>query len=260
MIWINSSKIESKLATKMNFYSVIIGTELLNGRRKDAHFEFLNSELIQRGWEHRASFVIKDEPRFIEEVFAFVKSDPKSVMFCFGGIGATPDDYTRVVAANVFSDNKTEYHNKAKELIVDKFGDDAYPHRIEMANLPVGAGLLQNIVSGVPGFFIDERFFFVPGFPSMARHMVLEALERFYPKSQSKFRLTLTAETGENILINTMKEMSDDVEMSSLPQIKGDIRRVVISVGGYEKKSVELNFKKFTDFLEKEKIQFKLGE
>ena len=39
---------------KVNFYSVIIGTELLNGRRKDAHFAFLNQELLKRGWEHNA--------------------------------------------------------------------------------------------------------------------------------------------------------------------------------------------------------------
>ena len=245
---------------QMNFYSVIIGTELLNGRRKDAHFEFLNSELNRRGWEHKASFVIKDEPKFIEDVFAFVKSDPKSVMFSFGGIGATPDDYTRVAAANVFRDGKMQYQSDAKSKIESMFGQEAYPHRIEMANLPIGAGLLENIVSGVPGFFVDERFFFVPGFPSMAKHMVLEALERFYPISSQKIRLTLVAETGENALIDTMKLMSDDVEMSSLPQIHGEIRRVVICVSGYDEISVQSNFKKFTDFLEQEKIQFKLGE
>ena len=244
----------------MNFYSVIIGTELLNGRRKDAHFEFLNAELIRRGLEHKGSFIIKDEPKFIEDVFEFVKRDPKSVMFSFGGIGATPDDYTRVAASNVFRDGQMQYHNVAKEMIEDKFGKDAYPHRIEMANLPVGAGLLENIVSGVPGFFVDERFFFVPGFSSMAKHMVLEALDRFYPINAQKYRLTLIAETGENALIDTMKQMSDDVEMSSLPQILGDIRRVVISVSGYDEVSVQSNFKKFTDFLEQEKIQFKLGE
>ena len=45
---------------KPNFYSVIIGTELLNGRRKDAHFAFLNQQLLSRGCEQNASFVIND--------------------------------------------------------------------------------------------------------------------------------------------------------------------------------------------------------
>ena len=34
--------------TTYNFYSVIIGTELLNGRRTDAHFAFLNEQLRKR--------------------------------------------------------------------------------------------------------------------------------------------------------------------------------------------------------------------
>ena len=87
----------------MNFYSVIIGTELLNGRRKDAHFSFLNNELLKRGWEQKASFVIKDEPSFIEDIFRLIKNDPDAVLFSFGGIGSTPDDYTRPCAANVFT-------------------------------------------------------------------------------------------------------------------------------------------------------------
>lgn len=244
----------------MNFYSVIIGTELLNGRRKDAHFEFLNSELLKRGWEQKASFVIKDEPKFIEDVFTFIKSDPNSVMFCFGGIGATPDDYTRVAAANVFRDGAMEYHPEAKRLIIEKFGDEAYPHRIEMANLPVGAGLLQNVVSGVPGFFVDNRYFFAPGFPSMAKDMVLEALGRFYPQNRPKHRLTLTANTSENTLIDTMKSVDADVELSSLPQMIGDIRRVVISISGNDLQKVQNNFAKFTEFLEGNEIIYKIDE
>ncbi|MEJ5168801.1 MAG: molybdopterin-binding protein, partial [Arcobacteraceae bacterium] len=109
---------------KPNFYTVIIGTELLNGRRKDAHFDFVNSELLKRGFEHKASFVIKDEPKFIEDIFKLVKADVQSVMFCFGGIGATPDDYTRIAAGNVFRNGNMEINTGAKELIYERFGDD----------------------------------------------------------------------------------------------------------------------------------------
>ena len=54
---------------KPNFYSVIIGTELLNGRRKDAHFAFLNAQLLSRGWEQKASFVINDDTNLMENIF-----------------------------------------------------------------------------------------------------------------------------------------------------------------------------------------------
>ena len=166
-----------------NFYSVIIGTELLNGRRKDSHFEFLNSELIKRGWSHKASFIIKDDPKFIEDVFKLIKSDKDSVMFSFGGIGATPDDYTRECAANVFTDGKMEINEGAKQAIIDRFKEEAYPNRINMANLPINAKLLFNPITNVPGFYLEDRFFFVPGFPQMARPMILEALDKHYPKN-----------------------------------------------------------------------------
>ena len=57
---------------KINFYSVIIGTELLNGRRKDAHFSFLNQQLLERGWEHKASFVIEDDPELMLNIFNLI--------------------------------------------------------------------------------------------------------------------------------------------------------------------------------------------
>jgi len=152
-----------------SFYSVIIGTELFNGRRQDKH-KFLNDELLARGWEQKANFVIKDDPSFMEDVFSLVKKDPNSVMFSFGGIGATPDDFTRKVAADIFTNGETEQNKKALALIKEQFKEDAYPHRVNMANLPKNSILLKNIVNKVPGFGIDERFFFVPGFPQMSQH------------------------------------------------------------------------------------------
>ena len=74
------------MKNRVNFYSVIIGTELLNGRRKDVHFAFLNQELLKRGWEHKASFVIEDDKELMLKIFNLIKSDEHSVMFCFGEI------------------------------------------------------------------------------------------------------------------------------------------------------------------------------
>jgi len=240
----------------MNFYSVIIGTELLNGRRKDAHFEFLNAELLKRGWEQKASFVIDDKPSFIEEIFRFIKNDPDAVMFSFGGIGATPDDFTRVCSANVFSDGKMCMHEDAKKNILDRFGDEAYPHRINMANLPKGAGLLKNVVNNVSGYSLEDRYFFTPGFPSMSQSMVIEALDKFYPKNKAKIRLTLRANTSENTIIDTMKSIPPHIDVSSLPKINGEKRAVIISVASYDEDETKKYFKVFTDFLDKNNINY----
>ncbi|MCD4756785.1 MAG: competence/damage-inducible protein A [Arcobacteraceae bacterium] len=244
----------------MNFYSVIIGSELLNGRRSDAHFSFLNDELLKRGWEQKASFVIKDEPSFIEDVFRLVKSDPEAVLFCFGGIGATPDDYTRVCAANVFTEGKMEINEDAKKCIVDKFGDESYPHRINMANLPINASLLKNIVTNIPGFGLEDKYFFTPGFPSMAHSMIIEALDKYYPSNRAKIRLSLKALCSENDIIDTMKLIPTHIDISSLPQINGDKRAVIISVASYDELEAKKYFDIFVKFVEKNNIEYFLTD
>ena len=243
----------------MNFYSVIIGTELLNGRRSDAHFSFLNQELLKRGWTHKASFVIEDDINLMKKVFELIKEDTNSVMFCFGGIGATPDDYTRDIAAEVFTDAEMEYHEKAKELILHQFGEEAYPHRIEMAHIPINAKLLKNVVNNVPGFYLEDRFFFTPGFPSMSQSMVIEALGKHYPKNHNKkYRLTLRAQCGESDLIDIMKKIPSDIELSSLPRIIDDKREVEISLSSFSKNNTEIYFQLFVDYIINKNIKYVL--
>lgn len=244
----------------MNFYSVIIGTELLNGRRKDAHFSFLNNELLKRGWEQKASFVIIDEPPFIEDIFRLIKNDPDAVMFCFGGIGATPDDYTRQCAANVFTNGKMEVNQNALDCILEQFGDNAYPHRIHMADLPLNAKQLKNVVNNVPGFSLSGKYFFTPGFPSMSQSMIIEALDTFYPKNKEKFRYFLKADCSENDLIDIMKQLPKHLDFSSLPHLEGDKRTVVISVGSYERSEAKHYFNLFVKLLNEKKISFVLED
>ncbi len=245
---------------KVNFYSVIIGTELLNGRRKDAHFSFLNNELIKRGWEHKASFVIEDDTTLMNDIFNLIKADENSVMFCFGGIGSTPDDYTRVIAAKAFTNYKMEFHEEAKDLILNQFKEEAYPHRIHMSYLPSNAKLLKNVVNNIAGFYLEDRFFFTPGFPSMSQAMVIEALEKHYPISKAKYRLVLTASCSENDLIDVMLKISKNIDLSSLPKIIDNKRKVVISIAGFDKNDVDKNFELFTKYLNDNQIEFILED
>lgn len=246
---------------EVNFYSVIIGTELLNGRRKDAHFAFLNEQLLKRGWRHKASFVIEDDTSLMEKIYRLIQSDENSVMFSYGGIGSTPDDYTREVAARAFTNGKMAYNEESKRLIENQFGDEAYPHRIHMANLPVGAKLLTNVVNNVPGFYLEDRFFFTPGFPSMSQAMVIESLDKYYNKNEiTKFRKTLTAQCSENDLIDIMKILPNEIEFSSLPKIIDEKRMVVISLNGEDELLVDNYFQKFVDFLEKNSIDYILKD
>lgn len=240
----------------MRFYTCIIGTELLNGRRKDAHFEFVNSELNKRGFEHWGSFIIKDEPSFIANTFEFIKNEPNSVMFCFGGIGATPDDYTREVASKVFTGKSAVLHEGAAKLIIDRFGDSAYPNRINMAYIPQNSTLLTNIVNQVPGFAIDGRFFFMPGFPQMAQAMVIEALDTFYPSSIKKYSATFTALCSEENLIHIMKLLPQELEFSSLPIMDGEKRAVELYLASADENDIIKYKELFINEIENKNIKW----
>ncbi len=246
----------------MHFYQVIIGSEILNRRRADRHFDFLSSELLKRGERLYASFIIEDDPVLIERVFTLVKEDPQSVMFSFGGIGSTPDDLTRSVAAKVFTGKPLKVHQKAKDLILESFKEAAYPHRIRMAELPQGADLLDNPVNKVPGFSLQKRFFFVPGFPQMAHPMILQALDSLLPKHTSVYRKSFTALTSENDLIDMMQRVAEEreVELSSLPAFCGQKRIAVISLASADEKSVQKWYEAFLSFMRSRGIEWVEGD
>jgi len=170
----------------MHFYACIIGSEILNGRRADKHFEFLKEELSKYGHELFASFIIKDDKNLIKNTYKLIKSDKNSVMFSFGGIGATPDDLTRAIAADVFTAKPLQRHKKFEQDIIDRFGEDAYPHRIHMSDLPENSELLFNPVNNMSGFSLKNRYFFTPGFPQMSHPMISSVIKNLFNKSLKK--------------------------------------------------------------------------
>ncbi|MCK9453585.1 MAG: molybdopterin-binding protein [Sulfurimonas sp.] len=242
----------------MNFYACIIGSEILNGRRVDKHFEFLKNELQKYGHELFASFIIKDDKELIRKIYKMVKDDADGVMFSFGGIGATPDDLTREIAAEVFTSKPLLRHKKFEQDIIQRFGEEAYPHRIYMADLPQDVKLLPNPVNNMSGFSLQDRYFFTPGFPQMAHPMIIVVIERLFSESKQKYRATLLAKTSENTLIELMKEIPPEIELSSLPILNNNGASVEISLCAADKKSVENYFKLFTDFLDKSEISYNL--
>ncbi len=243
-----------------NFYAVIIGTEILNGRREDKHFAFLREALLARGYKLKALFVIEDDPALMERVFRLVKEDGEGVLFSFGGIGATPDDYTRAVTAKVFGDGELVMHEEAKRRILAQFGEAAYPHRINMAKLPKGAKLLDNPINNVPGFYLKNRYFFTPGFPQMAHPMVLQALDMFFPKQKKPHRYTICVQASENDLLDIMQRLPETIEFSSLPKIENGRYSDVISIASRDAKEAKQWMEFFVSEVEKRGFAYKEGE
>ncbi len=241
-----------------HFYAVIIGSEILNGRREDKHFVFIRDALLRRGHLLFSTFIIKDDSELIHSIFRLIKNDPNGVLFSFGGIGSTPDDLTRQIASDVFDDGILVPHVKFVSDIVERFGDSAYPHRITMANIPKKSELLHNIINNMSGFYLENRYFFMPGFPEMSHPMVEDALERFYPSAPITYRKTLIAQTSENTLIDVMKKLDIRVDFSSLPMINNGVPTVEISIASPDIKLCNDNFDLFILELTSKSIIFEV--
>ena len=242
----------------MNFYALIIGTEILNGRREDKHFAFIRAELQKYGHELFASYIVKDDVELITNTLKLIKNDKKSVLFSFGGIGSTPDDLTREIAADVFTLKAIVRHKEFEKDIIEKFAENAYPHRIHMADLPQGSDLIFNPINNMSGFSLENRFFFVPGFPSMSHPMLSQVIKDNFSSSEKKYRYTLLAQTSENTLICLMKKIPQHIELSSLPIFKDGKALVELSLSAKDNNDVKNYFSIFTKELDEKEILYKL--
>ena len=242
------------------FFALIIGTEILNQRRRDAHFDFVATALAKKGHSLSGSFIIEDDPALIVQTLKFIASQPNPVLFSFGGIGSTPDDHTRKCAAIALRDGKLYEHPEAKKIIEERLGKDAYPHPVKMAQLPKGAQLLENPVNKMPAFYLDERYFFMPGFPEMSHPMVEYILENIIPKGAPTYRFTLTASCKENLFIELMEQAPNGVEISSLPKLYDNGWRVTLSVASKDETLARATFEKFISLLESKQIPYMLND
>ena len=242
------------------FFTLIIGTEILNRRRSDKHFDFVTKALMQKGYKLSGSFIIEDDPALIVQTIKFIASQENPVLFSFGGIGSTPDDYTRKCVAIALRDGVLTIHHEAKKIIEDKLGENAYPHAIRMAELPKGAQLLDNPVNKMPAFSLDERYYFMPGFPEMSHPMVEKILTKLIPNKRNYYRHTLTALCKESALIEVMEKMPKEVEFSSLPKLYSDGWRVSISVASRDEKLAFEAFNMYLNLLEEKKIVYGLHD
>jgi molybdopterin-biosynthesis enzyme MoeA-like protein len=204
-----------------NFGIYIIGDEILSGKCQDAHLGKVIELLSARGLALSWASYLGDIPEQITSALkaSMLRSKQNGdVVFSFGGIGATPDDYTRQCAADA-AGVPIERHPGAVAEIEARYGEGAYPKRVLMADFPKGCNLIPNPVNRVAGFSINEHYF-VPGFPEMAHPMVEWVLETYYKNlfhTQDYLEESIiVTEAGESDLIDLMNAMLANYPMLKL--------------------------------------------
>ena len=231
----------------MNFGLIIIGDEILSGRRQDKHMAKVIELLAARGHALAWARYIGDDRERITVALreAFASGD---VVFSCGGIGATPDDHTRQCAA-LACGQPLQLHPEAKVLIQERMRDVAIEqgvpyepdradnvHRLNMGVFPLGASLIPNPYNKIPGFSVGHVHF-VPGFPVMAHPMIEWVLDQRYPDLRSpehEERALYVFGANEASLTPLMEDIEarfEEVKVFSLPSVDHPERGLHIELG-----------------------------
>ncbi|MDP9045912.1 MAG: molybdopterin-binding protein [Pseudomonadota bacterium] len=220
----------------MNFGLIIVGDEILSGKRADKHLPKVIELLGARGFDLSwARYVGDDRARLTADLkHAFASGD---TVFSCGGIGATPDDHTRQCAAAALGVGLA-LHPTARELIMERMRESAAEqgvaylpdrpdnvHRLNMGVFPEGASIIPNPYNKIPGFSVGHVHF-VPGFPVMAWPMIEWVLDHHCaalperPRSREKSVIVFGAmEATLTPLMERIEAGYEGVRVFSLPSV-----------------------------------------
>ena len=215
------------------FGAIIIGDEILSGKRIDKHFTWLTGVMAQRGLRLSWAEYLGDDRARLATVFRRTR-EAGDVVFSFGGIGNTPDDHTRQSAAEAFNVPLTLHPDAEREIRARFAADDVTPQRLLLGTFPAGSEIIPNPFNRIPGFSMHAHYF-VPGFPQMAHPMLEWVLDthycRYFNREPDVDRAILLTGDGayESALLDLMDHIVatyPDLRLFSLPSLtEAGVRR-----------------------------------
>jgi molybdopterin-biosynthesis enzyme MoeA-like protein len=231
--------------------AIIIGDEILSGKRQDKHLSKIIELLTARGLELSwAQYLGDDRDRLVATLKGTFASD--DLVFSCGGIGATPDDHTRQSAAAALG-LPLELHPGAAQLIAERTADMAREGRgsadmttpenllrLKMGEFPKGAELVLNPFNKIPGFSL-ARHYFVPGFPVMAWPMIEQTLDQKFAhlfasgaRAEQSFLVYDLPESAATPVMESLEKEFPKVKTFSLPSMgeKAERRHIELGVKG----------------------------
>ncbi len=216
-----------------SFGLIIIGDEILSGRRADKHLAHVIGLLSERGLGLSWARYLPDQRDVITAELRRTMAE-SDVVFVTGGIGATPDDHTRQAAAAALG-VEVRLHDEAKALILQRIKEMNQPltgperdQRLRMGEFPAGAHIISNPYNKIPGFSVG-RHYFVPGFPVMAWPMLEGILDQeysnYFRRGENAEKALLVFDTAESTLTPLMEKVEAEfapVRVFSLPSVGDD--------------------------------------
>ncbi len=199
---------------------IVIGDEILSGRTKDQNIGYIADHLTTIGIQLCEVRIVPDnKPQIIEAVNAQRKR--YTYVFTTGGIGPTHDDITADSIAEAFAVG-IDINPRALEIMRERYKDrDLTKARLRMARIPDGADLIENQISGAPGFML-ENVIVMAGVPKIMQVM-LDAVTPMLRKGKKMLSATIQVDKPEGDVAPVLAQAANqfsDVSMGSYPFFK----------------------------------------
>jgi molybdenum cofactor synthesis domain-containing protein len=243
--------------------AIVIGNEVLSGRTRDANIAYLGARLNDLGIRLMEVRVIPDDAAIIADTVNGCRA-AFDYVFTTGGIGPTHDDITSACIARAFG-VELERNPVALALLEQHYRpEDVTEARLTMADIPVGARLIDNPVSKAPGFQM-ENVFVMAGVPRIMQAMFEGIKDRLAGGSPMLSR-TLASFIPEGLMgtrLGEIQEAHPEVEIGSYPFFRdgrpgtslvvrgadparieaaaGDVRALIRSFGGEPVEDAEID-------------------
>jgi len=214
---------------------VIIGNEILSGRTQDLNVSYIGKSLERLGIVLAEVIVIPDvEETIINRVRTY--SENHDYVFTTGGIGPTHDDITTASIARAFDAKLVR--NPDAVACMERYYDPGSlsEARLKMADIPEGAVLIDNHVSGAPGFQI-KNVFVLAGVPDIMKAM-FDSLTNRLVGGPPILTASVCTNLTESKLTNGMRKIQEDCEQVSIgsyPYFKRGILGVNIVLRSLDK-------------------------
>ena len=217
---------------------LVIGDELLSGRTQDANMHHLANKLTEIGINLSEARFIRDDAAVI--VSNIVELSTKfDYLFTSGGIGPTHDDITTDCVAEAFGRQvsvRSDAFNILKKYYDGK-GIELNEARLRMARIPEKADLIENLISGAPGYII-ENVYVMAGVPRIFQSMLQTVLPNL-KKGTPTLSISIKLYKGEGDIALELEQIVkafSKLTFGSYPFNENGIHGTNIVIRGKDKK------------------------
>ena len=219
---------------------LVIGDELLSGRTQDANMHHLANKLTEIGINLSEARFIRDDAAVIVSNIVELRSKC-DYLFTSGGIGPTHDDITTDCVAEAFG-RQVSVRPDAFEILkkyYDEKGIELNEARLRMARIPEKADLIENLISGAPGYII-ENVYVMAGVPRIFQSMLQTVLPNL-KKGTPTLSISIKLYKGEGDIALELEQIVkafSKLTFGSYPFNENGIHGTNIVIRGKDKKLI----------------------